>query len=302
MPKKITNIHDKFFKKIISDKEVAIHFFDTFLPVDTRKKMVLSTLEYQDTTYIDEKLGINFADAVFTCETEKDNQVKVVILIEHKSYVDKNTPIQVLYYIASALMQQVIRKEDLQVIIPVVFYHGKQKWEYISLENLFESDFLRYIPSFETIFVDLYRISDENLSMIRNAFLSSILLTQKYCREPQVLADNLVSIFNALNPRQRNLFYPLTVYFISLVKLDKNDIFEKINTLPSKIKNEIMSTYDMILDEGLQKGLQKGLKEGLQKVVVNGYQKGLSIELLASMTELSKEEVIEILKTKNLLS
>ncbi len=58
-----------------------------------------------------------------------------------------------------------------------------------------------------------------------------------------------------------------------------------------------MSTYDMILDEGLQ----KGLKEGLQKVVVNGYQKGLSIELLASMTELSKEEVIEILKTKNLL-
>ncbi len=80
-----------------------------------------------------------------------------------------------------------------------------------------------------------------------------------------------------------------------------------VKALPAAIKEEVMSTYDMILQEGieqgLQKGIQKGIEQGLQQgkeknvneVVLRGYQNGVSFEILCLLTGLSEEEVKAII-------
>lgn len=74
----------------------------------------------------------------------------------------------------------------------------------------------------------------------------------------------------------------------------------KLATLPPKKKKEIMTTYEMILEEGRQEGRQEGRSAGEVKktteVVILSYKKGLEIGLIADITNLSLEDVQQILK------
>jgi flagellar biosynthesis/type III secretory pathway protein FliH len=50
------------------------------------------------------------------------------------------------------------------------------------------------------------------------------------------------------------------------------------------------------LAEGMEKGLAEGMKKGLEHVVINSFKNGLSLEAISSITALTSEEVIAILK------
>lgn len=93
------------------------------------------------------------------------------------------------------------------------------------------------------------------------------------------------------------------VYIVSITKIPARQWAEMVKTLPAAIKEEVMSTYDMILQEGIEQGIQKGIEQGLQKgkekkvneVVLRGYQNGVSFEILCLLTGLSEEEVKAII-------
>ena len=70
-----------------------------------------------------------------------------------------------------------------------------------------------------------------------------------------------------------------------------------------------MSTYEAIKQEGIEKGeqigIQKGEQIGIQKkeveVVLNSFNNGIEISLIANITNLSENEVTEILKKHGML-
>ncbi len=102
---------------------------------------------------------------------------------------------------------------------------------------------------------------------------------------------------------------------VSITKIPARQWAEMVKALPAAIKEEVMSTYDMILQEGIEQGLQKGIEQGIQKgieqgiqeglqkgkekkvneVVLRGYQNGVSFEILCLLTGLSEEEVKAII-------
>ncbi|MBK6947848.1 MAG: hypothetical protein IPH16_07110 [Haliscomenobacter sp.] len=90
---------------------------------------------------------------------------------------------------------------------------------------------------------------------------------------------------------------------VSITKIPAKQWAEMVKALPAAIKEEVMSTYDMILQEGIQKGIEQGIQEGLQQgkeknvteVVLRGYQNGVSFEILCLLTGLSEEEVKAII-------
>jgi predicted transposase YdaD len=49
-------------------------------------------------------------------------------------------------------------------------------------------------------------------------------------------------------------------------------------------------------EEGLLQGKVEGRLEGKEEVIVNGYDKGLSIDLLVNITNLAQETVVWVLK------
>jgi predicted transposase YdaD len=54
--------------------------------------------------------------------------------------------------------------------------------------------------------------------------------------------------------------------------------------------------------EGKIEGKLEGKLEGKTEVIINGYEEGLNISILASITNLNEETVIKILKEHNKLN
>jgi len=188
----IHNRHDSFFRKILSDNEIATDYLKSYLPSNISEKLDFSTLTEVAHTYVSKELRQRFADIVFTCKlrNETDGElganVQISILIEHKSYVDKFAPFQIGSYLFSGYLKQIKNSEDLMPIIPILFYHGRDKWEHKSIPELFDNlghDFLQFIPNFEYLNHSLWDLSDKQIEDLSNHFLTASLLTLKHCLE-----------------------------------------------------------------------------------------------------------------------
>ena len=132
---------------------MAIDYFKTCLPAFIRERLDFSTLEQLPDSYVSSELRKTVSDIVYSCR-RKDGKggVKVSLLIEHKSYVDKHAPLQIGGYIFSGLLKQVRNGEKPSLIIPVLLYHGRDKWKHRTLKGLFEDiepEWGKYIPDFD---------------------------------------------------------------------------------------------------------------------------------------------------------
>ena len=72
----------------------------------------------------------------------------------------------------------------------------------------------------------------------------------------------------------------------------EDDVFQE-----NKEGQTMPSTYDMLIDEGLQKGLQQGRQEGYRDVALNLLKKGVDSKVILDSTGLSETE-LEDLKNK----
>ncbi len=131
MEDKIQNLHDRFFKSIMEDREIAIAFLEEFLPENVKELLVLEKLTHAPTTFISPDLGEYLADMVFNVplrsESTERESCYVSILLEHKSYVDHHIDFQILQYLAQSYRQQIQNRQKLKLVIPFLYYHGETK-------------------------------------------------------------------------------------------------------------------------------------------------------------------------------
>jgi predicted transposase/invertase (TIGR01784 family) len=154
------------------------------------------------------------------------------------------------------------------------------------------------------VFKDLHSLGEEEILAAANVWLRASLLAQKYSHAPEALSNKAQLILDTLaQTTGGNLLKEVIVYIVSITKIPARQWAEMVKALPAAIKEEVMSTYDMILQEGIEQGIQKGIEQGLQQgkeknvneVVLRGYQNGVSFEILCLLTGLSEEEVKAII-------
>ena len=116
----VTSSHDKFFKEIFSNKEEAVELLKGSLPKELVKNIDFSTLKADNTSYINEELKENFSDLVYDCMYRGKNEIKISILIEHKSFVPKYPHIQLLKYMLNIWETGIKQKKKLIPVVPVI--------------------------------------------------------------------------------------------------------------------------------------------------------------------------------------
>ena len=201
----------------------------------------------------------------------------------------------------------------MSTIVPVILYQGSQKWEYQTIADLLPGGgstvFAPYVPGHDIIFVDLQRVDDQTLRSLSNRFLASALMVQKYSTDSAHLIKLISQILGELYPEGgRNLLRPIIVYLFRNVELEEEKMLELIEDLPIGIKNEIMTTYDQLITKGEAKGFAKGEARGeakgeakgaekkLTSVVLNGYENGLSVEMISRIASVTQSRVLGILR------
>ena len=107
--KLMKNVHDKLFKQMMSLKSEAIALASNFLPQDVIEEIDLDSFELSNVSFITEELKEYFADVIYTCNTKKNEEIKISFLLEHKSYFDPHLPLQLLNYLLQGYDYQYVK-------------------------------------------------------------------------------------------------------------------------------------------------------------------------------------------------
>ena len=299
--------HDRFFRDLFARPDAAREFVRHYLPEDLTAALDLDTMTPVPGTFVDPDLRSHQADAVFTVGLKDGGEAFVYVLIEHKSYPDRLTALQVLRYIVR-LWENTLRESaqiGLPPVIPVVLYHGRTPWrvpERLSgLLNAPES--LRaYQPELRYLLCDLGRYPDEEIR--GTAILQASLLVMKHIFHDDLgealsralgLLGDLCRSRTGLEAVEVMLRYVAT----ATDRVGPEEIRNALTAALGPEGEEIMPTLaEKWIEEGRTKGLQQGLQEGLQQGLQQGLREGLQQGVQEGRLEAARESVLEALEAR----
>jgi predicted transposase/invertase (TIGR01784 family) len=126
----IDKIHSNFFTRVFSNVENVVTFLKVALPEELQRQLDLSEIALDPTTFVSEEYKPSFSDLVVKCRTKAENlPVDIYFLFEHKSYQDEGIFLQLLKYMYLMWQKDSGEKKPPRIIIPLVFYHGKDPWQ-----------------------------------------------------------------------------------------------------------------------------------------------------------------------------
>jgi len=189
-----TNIHDSFFKKVLSDRRDADIFLREHLPPDVVELLSPELPELLPGSFVDEVLGQHHTDLLFQIQLKTGQDALAYLLVEHKSSPDEVARLQLLRYVVRILTRCYKENERLPLppVLPLVAHHGPDSWgiscEFQDLFGDIAGPLRPYTISFRHALVDFALIGDDALSS--HAQLRVFLKALKYVLRPD-LPDRL---------------------------------------------------------------------------------------------------------------
>ena len=311
--------HDAFMKKILSDRDAARSFLIGFLPEHIVSFLDIDAFSYQDSVFHNEKMQTRLADMVFDIPVkDSKDAVQVSVLFELKSHKDPFTWLQILEYLAAAYRKQLHQKGKgqgkLKLIIPVIYYHGKEVWKQEKNASFFK-DFPEslhsFIPEFDRIFIDLKTLSEKEILSISNSLMKAALRIHILRLMKQIEEGEFRRVFEEFHmDRYGNYLGSIIVYSLQNLNISSEEMNTFIDEFPEPIKSETMTIAEQLYRKGVKEGKEQGVQEGLEKgmqlgiekaqfeIIVKSFENGASIDFISNITGLPESKIKEILNLR----
>ena len=286
----LTNPHDRFFKESFSRLETARDFVRHYLPADVTALLNLDTLEITKDSFINEKLKERFSDLVYQVDLKQDGYVYVYLLFEHKSYPEPEVALYLLSCMVHLWHQCLKQKKHLPLpsIIPLVVYHGREKWNISrAFEKLvFTPDPMKpFVPHFSYHLWDLSHYTEDEIKGGVFLKVTALLLKHIFSKDMGERLPGIFKLFERIiNGRSGLEFVEAALRYISSgsTHVEKEDIVRALKVTLDEEGEDIMSTLaEQWIDEGFQKGMEKGEQKGEQKGMLREARENV-LEAIAS--------------------
>ena len=269
---KKNNPHDKLFKRTFAVKSQVVALIQTFLSPELNEALDLDTLESENVSFITNRLEEYFSDIVYSCQTKTGEDLRITLLLEHKSYDDPLLPFQLWRYLLEAYDYQVYKQKqrNISLCVPVVIYHGTGEWKMRKLSDMFKlplPHFAKYVPDFSYDVVDLRSISEDYLKNVEvGYFMRGTFLLFKHKNDKQYVLENFgeVIIFakRSLNNQETEDFTEsLISYLYSVFSLSEKEKMD-IKTYTQEILEEGAYYPDSSFGQAVSQGREEGREEG----------------------------------------
>jgi predicted transposase/invertase (TIGR01784 family) len=296
--KKINNPHDKFIKTILNNKKNATSFLRNYLPKDIVKMINFKTLVIDKDSFVEEKLKEIYSDLLFKVQI-KNKSAYIFLLFEHKSKADEWVGLQLLKYILAIWERERANNKGIKklpMIIPYVFYHGKEDWKYeTNLSSIikYEDEFKEYIPNFKYILGNMGNYADEEITGTEVIKAAILLMKHIFDNDINKAVAKIIEYKMLTIEALGEKYYKIMITY--LIQNQNLDIKKTVNKLKNQKHeeeaNKMITTAQRLLAEGEIKGEKKGEKKGLFKVAKRMFKKGLDIKLITEVTGLPKKEL-----------
>lgn len=317
----VVDPHDTFFRQLLSDPVVAADLVQNYLPAEVVALLDLSQLRIEKETFVDARLRKHFSDVLYsvplkhrgTVEPETpamprkkrnskkvstmQDKVYIYLLFEHKSQPDKGVRLQLLRYMVRIWEKEWKKKRLLSPIIPIVFYHGIEGWNYSQefADMLEAPDVLkRYTPHFEHLLLDLSAYSDEQIR--GEVWLQVCLLVIKHIYDPD-LGRKLPKFMHFLQELSQKeyvmeMVQTLLTYVIETSStVSEDELYQGVIAAVAPERRYEMD--NTLAQKWIEKGIDIGKKEGIDIGVEKGKliaQRQTILQLLHYRFPLSTEE------------
>ncbi len=301
------NEHDKLFKKVQSIKENAVDLIETTFPQEVLDILDLNSLTLDNTSYIDKRLKEYYSDLVYNCSSKNSVSIKISILFEHKSYKPDNEYLQLLRYMLNIWEYQTKNKESITPVIPVIFYHDNEEWNYrkfATFFNITESSKLKqFIPDFQYILTDITKYDNEVIKkqLFKREFNKAMTLLFKNSKDERNLLENLHDIFEILkeyieDDEKRDEIVAFIIYIMNISEIPEQKLIDIINTVSENGGDAIMTTAMKIKNEGKIEGKNEGKIEGKREDAIMMIMEGFKSDVISRITGLKFDEIEKLRK------
>jgi predicted transposase/invertase (TIGR01784 family) len=302
----INHPHDKYFKIVLQNKEMAVQLIKYCVPKDVLDQIDLDTLEITDESFVDKHMQEHFTDICYTALSKDGKEVRITIIFEHKSWLPKKGAIteQLNRYIVNTWGNDLQQDRTLSLVVPILVTHGGFSMAKETVELLFPDTpdcLIKYIPRFDYILLDLNNVPDETINNINYMLLQKFFLALKHARNIIFIEQNWKEflIFAPTFPDQALLarVYSATILYLGRVSDNFNQKLKNMDTLLTTTEKEQTLPYVLQLyKEWLEKGLEQGLEQGMIKPISTFMKKNPSLtnEQIADIFDVSVEMVKEI--------
>ena len=277
MSTQIPNIHDAFFKQMLSDPELAGTFLREHLPAEVMSLLGPEAPEAIPGSFVDEALQQHHSDLIFRVHLSNGSSAFAYVLMEHKSVPDKAARLQLLRYVVRLLSRwyrQNGRQLPLPPVLPLLAHQGPKRWkwscEFVDLFGAVPEPMKPYLPSFRHALVDLAPMDDQSLSS--KVRLRAFLKALKYCRRAD-LPDRLSTVLgDAPELDEEDLLVILTYLEQSPVTINSDVMHETLRRLVPGREERIMGWFsqtqrDKCRAEGIAEGIAQGEARGGAKML-----------------------------------
>lgn len=258
----------------MADIRVAREFFETYLPKDILKVVDLNHLELSSSTYVDEELKGSASDILY--KTQMGDKPAFLYLLEHQSSQDKLMPFRLLKYMVRIwdqyLSQMKGKKEDktLPLIIPIVFYHGRQPYTYSrDIRNLINApkeliDKHLFAPFY---LVDTHAISDETLRQQHWFGTMAFFMKHVFERDFLPYLQDILPLLHKLEQLDgSNFVVTLLNYVVTTAEINVEKLIEIVKEgLSTSTGEKIMTAAEQLRREGRIEGEQAMLMKLLHR-------------------------------------
>lgn len=294
----INNVHDKYFRAAMSNLRVAREFMEQYLPKDILAAIDLSTLSLQKESLIGADLKQLISDVLYKAKI-KGRDSYIYLLTEHQSTPDRLMAFRLLHYICRITAHHIEnnRKDDLPIVVPLVFYHGQTIYSHGT--NLFDlfGEFKELAASVllkPFHLIDVNRIPDEKLK--QQVWSGVLTFMQKH-----IYAEDLLKYIHDIVPLLKELMTAgEEEYIMSTIRyaMDAGNtdniqgLVELTNKLSSELGSDEMPTISEQLKlQGKVEGKVEGRAEGVAAAIkaINLLSQGTDPAVISRITGLSPD-------------
>ncbi len=285
--------HDSAFKRFMMNVSNAKDFFFIHLPEELKNQCDFSTLQLQNSSFIDIKLRSRMSDILYLVKT-KEGDVPIYLLIEHQSRPDQMIAWRMMHY-AFCTMNQHLQQgyKSLPLVVPILFYHGKKK-PYPFPVNWMEcfplSSLANHLYSNDFSLIDLTSIDDDILLTHKKAAVMEIAMKHvNSCHDLNKIAMLLSKAINQKNCSDEDTV-AVVQYLFSI--MDASDFEFIINKIAERVDNHretIMNIAWRLENKGFKLGIDEGFEIGKNEGIELGKMAGIELGRKSVQLELAQK-------------
>ena len=277
MPKSPNKPHDEFFKAVFSRLEIVLDYLTKMLPIDLQKELDFNSLTRANGSFVSPMLQEYFSDVVYRCAFKGSKRpIFISFIFEHKSSVEPYPHLQLLRYMLDTWEEQRKQGKAITPIIPIVVYHGKEKWRKRKFSAYFGKNIPAglepFFPNFDYLLTDLQSLNNDQILELGQGLLINAFLMMKHIWNPDYVINNAHIIFANLgkDSSQEDFIVLILAYFFKNAEIAEEKVQKFFDALPQNINKSAMTTYEMILEKGIEQGIEQTLNAATREMISNG--------------------------------